>query len=223
MAALVLYMPEPSSVKLIGCSPPSWMVQVALREKEVAHDVVALDDSAGGYKQGRVAELNPRHTVPVLEHRGAVLTEALAMLQHIEQSHPEPPLMPRHLPSSAVALDRFHACAGLQRAGMNLFGYLMRSSPEERDTIRIDAMLSAFHEHLGRAEGWYAEADHAAGDAFSLVDIVVLSYVAPAVQLGLNLASRYPALAAAFDRDKERPSVVETWPKGWKKPFDLLS
>jgi maleylacetoacetate isomerase len=40
-------------------------------------------------------ELNPQSLVPVLEDRGLALTQSLAIIEYLEELHPDPPLLPQ--------------------------------------------------------------------------------------------------------------------------------
>jgi glutathione S-transferase len=125
--------------------------------------------------------------------------------------------------AGAQALERFFVVSELKRTGMQLFGYFMTTPVEQRDTIRVDAMLSSFHSELARVNGWLdGEASHCCGEALTLVDLPVFVYVATAIQLGLNCRDRYPGLHRLFEAMRERPAVANSWPSGWRAPLDLL-
>ncbi len=223
MSDLALYMPEPKSVKLIECSPPSWAVELALEEKGLPFERHLLSFEEGEHRTADMLAKSPRGTVPVLTDGEVVLNETLAMLQYIERTYPEPALMPRAGTAAAVGLNRLHEAGNLKAVGMQLFGYLMRNDPEERDPIRIDAMMSSLHRELGFWEQYYAAQTWSAGDNLSLADVLVFVYVATAVHLGLSLETKYPKLQNAYDTLRKRPSVNKSWPKSWKvRNYDVL-
>ncbi len=224
MSDVALYMPKPSSVKLIECSPPSWVIELALEEKGLDCERHVLSFEDGEHRTPAMLARNPRGTVPVLTDGDVVLYETLAILQYIERTYPEPALMPRAGTEAATGLNRLHEAGNLKEIGMRLFGYLMQSDPEERDPIRIDAMMSSLHRALSHWEGYYGQSEWAAGSALSLSDLLVFVYVATAVHLGMPLSTRYPKTSAVYQRLRERPSVKETWPKTWKtRNYDVLS
>ncbi|MEM9691226.1 MAG: glutathione S-transferase family protein [Myxococcota bacterium] len=233
MASFKLFAPSPSSVNLIGCSPLSWMVHLALREKGAQFTVEELDFAADEHRSPEMKARNPRGTVPCLEYGAGVdavvMTESMAMLLFVDEVAPAPAMMPeRSSPASAIAHERFFAAAGLKGAGAQLFRYLAFTPVEQRDTIRVDAMLSSLHGELARAESWFGGDDESvprfcAGRQLTLVDLVVFVYVATAIQLGLNCRTRYPGLHRLYESLRGRPSVRATWPGGWRAPLDLLS
>lgn len=221
---LALYMPEPSSVKLIECSPPSWAVELVLEEKGLPFARHLLSFDEGEHRTPQMLARNPRGTVPVLTDGNVVLYQVLAILQYIERTYPEPALMPRAGSEAAKGLNRLHEAANLKDVGMRLFAYLMRHDAEERDPIRVDAMMSAFDHELGFWEQYYTQSKWAAGDNLSIADLLTFVYVATAVHLGFKPETKHPHVAAAYLAVRERPSVVKSWPKPWKaRNYNVLS
>jgi glutathione S-transferase len=221
---ITLYRPEYESIRLIQCSPPSWMVEMTLAEKGLGFVLERLSFARGEHKTPAMLERNPRGTIPVLTVGQAVLTETLAMLEYLDLRYPEPALMGRDPLSRARALDRLHESAAIKRIGMDLLAYLMRTPDSQRDPERVAGGLDALRQELSWWQRTYSASAWAAGDSISLADISVFSYVATFVQLGLDLGP-LPALAAFHARMRERPSVQATWPEPWKtaEPGDALA
>lgn len=219
--AITLYAPEPASVRLIECSPPSWAVALALAEKRLPYQTRQLSFARGEHRSAEMLAMNPRGTIPVLRDGDVAVHETLAILAYLEHAYPQIPLLPAGQ-ARARALTRFHESDNLKARGMQLFAYLMRTPDEERDSARVREMSDALRDELAHWERYYGEAAWAAGDALSLADLVVFVYVATAGHLGLSLAERYPGLARFDERMRARPSVRETWPATWDSPGDLI-
>jgi len=98
-------------VKLYGYfrSSAAYRVRIALNLKGLPYDAVPVHLAREGGEQHRAEfrVLNPQGLVPVLEDGGRVLTQSLAILEYLEESHPEPPL----LPADAVGRARVRALA----------------------------------------------------------------------------------------------------------------
>src|SRR6478736_5162431 len=80
----------------------AWRVRIALAYKNVAYEPVYVHLLRGGGEQlgEPFGEKNPLRQVPVLEVQdGAgnvrLLSQSLAILEYIEETYPEPPLLPR--------------------------------------------------------------------------------------------------------------------------------
>src|SRR5512138_1911989 len=78
-----------------------YRVRIGLALKGVAYDYAALDLIAGDQRQPSYRAVNPQGLTPALDlGDGTVLTQSLAILEWLEETRPEPPLLPR------AALDR---------------------------------------------------------------------------------------------------------------------
>lgn len=213
--AITLYRPDYASVRLIQCSPPSWMVEMALEEKGLRYQVERLSFALGEHKTPAMLARNPRGTIPVLTDGSAVLWETLAILEHIDLGYPAPPLLGQEPATRARALNRLHESAAIKTIGMDLLAYLMRTPDQERDPDRVSRGLAALHQELAWWERYYGESLWAAGPSLTLADLSVFAYLATFVRLGLPLAPSYPRLQAMYERMRARPAVHRTWPQPW--------
>ena len=76
-------------------SGTSHRVRIALALKGVDYDYVPLNLLAGEHKDDAYRAMNPQGLVPALAVDGHVLTQSPAILEWIEESWPEPPLLPK--------------------------------------------------------------------------------------------------------------------------------
>lgn len=91
-------------------SGTSYRTRIALNLKGVAYERAALDLRTGAQKSERFLALNPQGLVPALEmDDGLVLTQSPAILEWLEETFPEPPL----LPSDAGGRAQVRAMAAL--------------------------------------------------------------------------------------------------------------
>lgn len=74
----------------------AYRVRIALNLKGLAAEPVAVHLAKGEQHMANYAAINPSHAVPslVLED-GEVLTQSLAILEYLEETYSEPPLLPR--------------------------------------------------------------------------------------------------------------------------------
>jgi len=75
-------------------SSASYRVRIALALKGLAYQRVAVDLVAGDHRSPAHMGLNPQGLVPALEIDGLVLTQSLAILEYLEETRPETPLLP---------------------------------------------------------------------------------------------------------------------------------
>lgn len=219
-----LFMPDPSTIRVVECSPPSWMVRMALEEKGLDHECKLLSFTAGEHKSPEMLARNPRGTVPVLMDGNIVVYETLAIFDYLEYAYPQPALLPNTNALRGLALTRLHEANNLKQAGMQLYAYLMNTKAIDLDPGTVENLGSLLHDELFFWEYYYSVGQWAAGSTIGLADVAVFAYVATAAHLGLELAERYPNLHAFYRRMKARPSVVATWPSVWKAaPYSFLT
>ena len=92
------------SLRLYGFwrSSAVYRVRIALNLKGQAYETVPVHLVRDGGEQhaAAFAELNPQELVPVLKHGHRILRQSLAIIDYVDETWPEPPLLP------SVARDR---------------------------------------------------------------------------------------------------------------------
>jgi maleylacetoacetate isomerase len=75
-------------------SSASYRVRIALNLKGVEYESTPINLLEDGQKAPGYRALNPQGLVPALELDGHLLTQSLAIILYLEQTRPEPPLLP---------------------------------------------------------------------------------------------------------------------------------
>lgn len=77
-------------------SSAAYRVRIALNLKGLAWESVPVHLLRHGGEQHGAAyrALNPQELVPALEDAGHILTQSLAIIEYLDETHPEPPLLP---------------------------------------------------------------------------------------------------------------------------------
>ena len=90
-------------------SSASFRVRIALALKGIEYDYVALHLLKGGGQQFAAGfkAMNPAALVPVLDDDGTILTQSLAIIEYLDETRPQPPL----LPAAAAERARVRAIA----------------------------------------------------------------------------------------------------------------
>jgi maleylacetoacetate isomerase len=80
-------------------SSAAYRVRIALNLKGLKPENEFIHLSRGGGMQfgADYTRLNPQQLVPTLvADDGAILTQSLAIIEYLDETHPEPPLLPKH-------------------------------------------------------------------------------------------------------------------------------
>ncbi len=75
-------------------SSAAYRVRIALALKGVAYDSDFVNLRDGAQHAAEYAALHPQHFVPTLVDGPHVLTQSLAQIEYLDETHPAPPLLP---------------------------------------------------------------------------------------------------------------------------------
>ena len=101
-------------------SQAAFRVRIALRLKGIAMEKVTLDLLKGEQFAASYQALNPEGVVPTLiDGTGEPLVQSLAILEYLDEKHPEPPLLPADLRARA------HARAIAQMVAMDAHPFIV--------------------------------------------------------------------------------------------------
>src|ERR1700693_3070210 len=88
---------EDKSMKLYGFwrSSAAYRVRIALSLKGLSYNYLSVQLAKGEQYEPAYSAINPQNLVPVLEDEGHLLYQSLAIIQYLEETHPEPRLIPK--------------------------------------------------------------------------------------------------------------------------------
>jgi glutathione S-transferase len=167
------------------------------------HELVEVDLMSGAHKKPDFLELNPFGQVPVLQDGNVVVSDSNAIMVYLAKKHGRTDWLPEE-PLRAAAVQRWLSVAAGEVAYgpaaarlITLFG--AKLSPQEV-IARAHTLLEKLEKHLtGR--------DWLVGDAPTIADVAIYSYVARAPEGNVDLAS-YPAVQAHLRRMEALPGFV---------------
>ncbi len=199
-------------------SSAAYRVRIALALKGLAFDTAVVHLLRGGGEQLQDAyrSINPAALVPALQDGGATLTQSLAILEYLEETHPQPPL----LPADALGRARVRALACTVACDIHPVNNL-RVLNYLRDTLYADDAarsnwalhwmalgLRALEQHLARepATGLCCH-----GDTPTLADCCLVPQLFNARRFGLDLAP-YPTLVRIDQHCAALPAFATAHP-----------
>ena len=77
-------------------SSAAYRVRIALNLKGIEYESIAHHLRKDEQRAPEFLDLNPQGLVPVLEDEGEVLNQSLAIIEYLDETHPNPPLLPGH-------------------------------------------------------------------------------------------------------------------------------
>ena len=188
-------------------------VKIALREKGVAFERILPEDFGTGRRDTGFANANPRGEVPVLLPDGRTpIFESTIILDFIEESWPEPALLPQDALRRAYARMTEEVCDSQYEAVNWGFGELLwfrraEGSAAQRLKEQAARDTTALQDWLA---GRLGDADWFGGEAFGWADAAVAPMVNRSVHYGLGPPPGSP-LAEWHTRLQTRASVQETF------------
>ena len=195
-------------------SGTSYRTRIALNLKGVSYEQAGIDLRAGVQKSEAFMALNPQGLVPALEVDGAVLTQSPAILEWLEETHPEPPL----LPVDPVARAQVRAMAALVACDIHPLNNL-RVLKALREDFRADQ--AAVDRWAGRWIGAGFDAlealiaRHGAGwcwgDAPTLADCCLIPQVYSAGRFNVDLQP-WPHIRAVAEKAAGHPAFAAAHP-----------
>ncbi len=198
--------------------PASRQVRLALGEKRLA-----FTEEAVRYweRPAMLMAMNPSGMTPVLKVDDLVLCEARAILDYLEETSPEPPLLGRE------AAERAEARRLLQwfdrKFDYEVGGFLLHEKMEKRllglgapDLPALRQGREALRSHLIYIESLLATRDWLAGHRLSLADFAAAAHLSVIDYFGDVPWGDFPAVKTWYMKLKSRPAfrpiLADRWP-----------
>ena len=185
-------------------------VRIALREKGIEATLVPVDIAKGAHRAPEYLALNPYGRVPTLVEDGFVLYESTAILEYLEATHPNPPLVPAEARGRALASMYVKLCDLQMTRQTGTIIFPKRFLPRERwDEGAMAQAKKEIERHLGIVEQQLGGRQWMVGDRYGLVEVCYTPFLE---FLPLMEIAPPPGVAAWAARMLERPSARETKP-----------
>jgi maleylpyruvate isomerase len=203
-------------------SSSSWRVRFALDFKGISYEPVAVSLLSGESESAEHLARNPAGAVPVLEIPGNPpihLTESLAILLFLEETHPDRPSLLR---GDAISRARILALAELINSGIQPFHnppVLGRhsSEPEEQKAWARDFIERGFGIYEALCQKTRGE--FSVGDEPSLADACLIPQIYSAERFGVTLDG-FPAIQGIHKNLKALPAFASSHADAFK-PIDF--
>ncbi len=185
-------------------------VRIALIEKGIPADLVEVDMVARAHRSPAYLALNPYGRVPTLQEDGFVLYESTAILEYLEATHPNPPLVPADARGRALASMHMKLCDIQLARQTGIIIFPKRFLPKERwDEPAMAQAKKEIEKHVEILEAQLKGKQYMVGDRYSLVEVCYTPFVEffPLMEI-----TPPPTVAGWVARMLERPSANDTKP-----------
>lgn len=196
-------------------SSAAYRVRIALALKGLDYATSTIDLPAGAQGGVGFALLNPQGMVPYLIDGAAGLNQSIAIIEYLDETYPEPPL----LPGDALARARVRgvaltiACDIHPLNNLRVLNYLKGPLAIPDDDVNvwqrhwIETGLRPLEEIADASTGRYL-----CGDSITLADVCLVPQLYNARRMRTDL-ERFPTLTALDRRLHEHPAFSAARPE----------
>jgi maleylacetoacetate isomerase len=197
-------------------SSAAYRVRIALNFKGLPYDMVPihLTRDGGHQRKPEFRSVNPQMRVPALElSSGDVLTQSLAIIEYLDETQPEPPL----LPADALARAKVRAVAQIVACDIHPLNNLVVLQYLKRTLKHEQAEIDTWYHHwviegFNAIEAMIAPAPYACGAQVTLADVCLVPQVANARRLRVPLDA-FPKIVAAESACLKLPAFDKARPE----------
>jgi maleylacetoacetate isomerase len=200
-------------------SSAAFRVRIALNLKGLGYESIPTHLLRGGGEQHRpeYRAINPQGLVPALDDAGTLISQSLAIVEYLDETHPSPPLLPG-TPYDRAAIRSLAcviACDIHPLNNLRVLQYLRDTLGQGEDALArwnrewISRGFAALETSISRHSG---DGRHCYGSQVTLADICLLPQVFNSRRYQLDLAP-YPRLAAVARHLEALPAFASARPE----------
>jgi len=196
-------------------SSASYRVRIALNLKGLGAEHLTHHLRKGEQRDPAYLAINPQGLVPTLQDdRGTILTQSLAIIEWLDETHPTPPLLPKD---------------PLRRAQVRAFAQVIACDTHPIQNLKVLSRLRELGVSEEQVTGWAAWANREGlsacetliageagpfcfGDAPTIADLCLVPQLANARRFGVELAA-FPRLLKAEAAAKNLKAFADAAPE----------
>lgn len=197
-------------------SSAAYRVRIALNLKQLSWDAVPVDLLRGEDQGASFRAVNPQGVVPALDVGQHVLTQSMAIVEYLDETYPQPPLLPEDPEQRAWirACAQLIACDIHPLNNLRVLQYLrdtLGASDDERSVWYAHWITTGF-DALETQLAQVSSGDFCVGDQPSLADIALVPQVYNAQRFAVDLAA-FPRICRVNTHCLSLPAFAQAAPE----------
>jgi maleylacetoacetate isomerase len=200
-------------------SSAAYRTRIAFNLKGIQPDTVEVDLRATANDQQKpdYRSINPQALVPALTVEDTTIAQSLAIIEYLDETHPDPPLMPRSPVNRARvrAMALAIACDMHPLNNLRVLNYLRSPLGQDEETVNawyrhwIAVGFSGLEQEARRATG---DGRHMFGQSVTVADIYLVPQMFNARRFKCDLEP-YPTLRAISTHLESLPAFAKAAPE----------
>lgn len=190
-------------------SSAAFRVRIALNVKGLEYERISKAFARNEHRAPDYLALNPQGLIPALSVDGATISQSVAIIEYLNDVHPEPPLLPANpmaraqVRSMALAI----ACDIHPLNNLRVLNYLRQNLSQDEDGVNtwyrhwVGEGFRGLEKQVSKLS---SSKRHCFGDSLSLADVCLVPQMYNARRFKVDLTP-YPTLVAISTH-------LESWP-----------
>lgn len=198
-------------------SGTSYRLRIAMNLKGLDYDQVPVNLKDGDQRGAAYKALNPQGLVPLLEIDGAQLIQSPAMLEYLEETHPEPPLLPGN-PAERARIRAYAAVIGCDIhpiQNLRILQYIRTEFGQDGEAVTAWCQRwigDGFAALEKMAETDNRSGPYVWGEQPTMADVYLVPQMYNARRFGMALEA-FPRLLAADEAARAHPAFEAAAPE----------
>ena len=199
-------------------SSTSFRLRIALAYKGIAYEPRFVSLPKMEHHAPDYLEKNPQHLVPAMvDEAGRVFTQSMAMIEYLEDIHPQPPLMPKGAEEKwyVRAVSQIIGCEMHPLNNVRVLKYLKGAHGLDDAKVNGDWYPHWVAEGFKSLEAFLLSQQRTGkfclGDQFTMADVCLVPQVFNAQRFDCDLTA-YPTVMRVFEAGAAEEAVRKTEP-----------